>query len=456
MTMRKSKNLWEESNMKQSKRILTMACALLLAVLMLTACGGGGGSSSGTNKPANSGSSTPTNPEQPGSSNSEKPSTPAVPKNWSESKTRKFFADRGITEKNLYVTFHTTEEETPADIVYATRGGRYSADVTREENGKKYHTAEIVDEKGNSYEIDYDKKEVTTYPAGNQDDYAAEMAEHIKWFVPVPTDTTVGAMTVGEYQYNNKNYYMESLKIHTTVDETALVGTWDYLYDEKGDLKYIFCETPYPLVSEIKAISSNPPDSCFALPNWNQESATGTSRTVQYFKSKGITDKRFYLEGTYSKNYVERVYYTLDGEKGYMASVISGSTKPDYGTYVASKDEAYVIDYNDKTYRREDYNAQSYLESIQDAIYNPAVSGYQFMKIGTYQEGTKTYYKETFRPMGDRNSSYTTYDFVFDGNKLVYMFRNNGNEKLKVVELTGTPKKSLLLLPDGYTEETYN
>ena len=58
--------------------------------------------------------------------------------------------------------------------------------------------------------------------------------------------------------------------------------------------------------------------------------------------------------------------------------------------------------------------------------------------------------------MGDRNSSYTTYDFVFDGNKLVYILRNNGYEKLKVVELTGTPKKSLLQLPEGYTEETYN
>lgn len=458
MTMRKSKNLWEESNMKRSKRILAMVCALLLAVLMLTACGGGGGgSSSGTNKPANSGSSTPTNPEQPGSSNSEKPSTPAMPQNWSESKTRKFFADRGITEENMYVSFHATDgEENQADVIYAAYGGRRSMDVTGEENGKKYHTAGIIDEKGNAYDIDYNEKSVTTYPAENRDDDSEGEMGYVKIFVPVPTDAMVGMMSAGSYQYNNQSYYCETIKINRTIENTTIVGTWDYLYDDKGELRYIFCETPNPTVSEIKTISSNPPDSCFALPNWNQESATGTSRTVQYFKSNGIANKRFYLEGTYSNNYEERVYYTLDGEKGYMASVPSGSTKPDYGIYVASKDEAYVINYNDKTYRREDYNAQNYLESIQNAIYNPAVSGYQFMKIGTYQEGTKTYYKETFRPMGDRNSSYTTYDFVFDGNKLVYILRNNGYEKLKVVELTGTPKKSLLQLPDGYTEETYN
>ena len=442
--------------MKKLKRFSTVFLIAILALLLLTACGGGGGgsSSSGSNKPANSGSSTPANPEQSSSSGT---TTPTVPKNWSESKTKKFFESKGIKQDNLYTTFSSTFEEYPVEMTYAVSGKRYSADGTaQDEDGTVQHIKELVDEKGDEYYVDYDEKTVTTYPAGSENGgYITDDIRILGYYIPVPNSANVGALTVGDYTYNGKTYYMESFKLRVTIDGTSYPGTWDYLYDENDNLKYVISDL-MQTITEVKSISANPPESCFALPSWYQESTTGTSRTVQYFKSNGITDKRFYLEGTFSDNYTGSVYYTLNGEKGYMASVDSGATKPTYGTYVAGKEEAYVINYNDKTYRDESYNAQSYLESIQTAgewLYNPAVSGYASMTIGTYQEGSKTYYKESYRPL---KNYYTTYDFIFDGNKLVYIFKYGGTEKMKVVELSGTPRNDLLKLPDGYTEEVYN
>ena len=154
--------------MKKLKRFSTVFLIAILALLLLTACGGGGGgsSSSGSNKPANSGSSTPANPEQSSSSGT---TTPTVPKNWSESKTKKFFESKGIKQDNLYTTFSSTFEEYPVEMTYAVSGKRYSADGTaQDEDGTVQHIKELVDEKGDEYYVDYDEKTVTTYPAGSE------------------------------------------------------------------------------------------------------------------------------------------------------------------------------------------------------------------------------------------------------------------------------------------------
>ena len=435
--------------MKKLKRFSTVILAAVLALLVLTACGGGGSggsSSSGSNKPANSGSSAPTNPDQPGNSDT---TTPAVPKNWSESKTKKFFESKGIKQDNLYTTFRSTFEEEPIEMTYAVSGKRYSADGTaQDEDGTVRHLKEIVDEKGNEYQVDYDEKTVTAYPAGSEiGGYVAEDMEMLKYYIPVPNSANVGALTVGEYAYNGKTYYMESFKLRVTIDGDVYPGTWDYLYDENDDLKYVISDL-MQTITEVKSISANPPESCFALPSWYQESATGTSRTVQYFKANGITDKRFYFDGKMTDNYVDRIRCTVNGEKGYRESYIGGTL--DNGQYVAGKDEVYDINFSNKTYTKNDYDDGSSIWNVGGWLYNPATSGYRSMTIGSYQEGIKTYYKESFRAF-----DHSTYDFIFDGTTLKYIIRDKYS-KVEIVELTGTPRNDLLKLPDGFTEVKYD
>jgi len=440
--------------MRNLKRFAVCFIAAVLAVSMLTACGGGGGSTgSGANsnsnststsgKPAGSNSEKPADSEKPASS--EKPTTPTeYPKTWADSKTKKFLNDKGITAENLYMTFKATIEDYPSEVAYAVKGKRSAADATMTDGSETAHRAVLIDEKGNGYFIDYDEKTVETYPAGSEnfDDVTEEM-EIIQIYAMLPNASNVGSMTASDYTYNNKTYYMESFKLNVF----GTVATWDYLY-AGNELKYIIGEK-VDSVAEIKSISANPPESCFALPSWNAEAA-GTSRTVQYFKQNAITNNRFYFEGkTVDKG---TVICTANGEKAYYATTNAGESQPYYGNYAAKKGEVYDLNYQDKTYMKNEYRDEEDVRTAWGSLYNPAFSGYTSMKAGNYQEGGKTYYKETF--YSNVYSGRSMYEFVFDGKNLKYII--SGGTKLEVVKWDATPNNNLLKLPDGWTEFQYD
>ena len=71
--------------------------------------------------------------------------------------------------------------------------------------------------------------------------------------------------------------------------------------------------------------------------------------------------------------------------------------------------------------------------------------------MGTSKVDGKEYYTEVFQT-GTTNHPDESYEYLFQGNELVYM-RHEG-ATIKVNEISGTPRTDLLKIPDGYTDTT--
>ena len=444
--------------MKKLRRFAIVLLTVALTALLLTACGGGGGgggsSSGGSNKPS---STTPTNPDKPGGSGSkDDPTTPEeYPKTWADSKTKKYFLGKGISETNYYVTFNAPMYGN-AHATYAISGDKSAADVEMTEDGQTSHSKCILDGSGNSIYIYYDKQSVTI-----EKGESAEMSD-LRAFVMIPTTSNVISMTAADATYEGNDYYMESIKINARIEGQKMTGTWDYLY-QNNELKYIIApEFLYGIASQIESISANPPASFFELPkaDWSSD----VTRTSSYLKSNGITVQRFYFEGkslgsNNENRNVSDIVCTVDGIKGYYSEIYPNQEPT--ADYMAKSGEVYHLYEQQKKYCREKYSTDYYEENIRTAgqrLDFSVISNYTSKSSGIYTEGTARYYAETFTTRTAQNG-HERYTFVFDGNKLKYiiinMYKNYSGEKIAVTELTGIPNTKLLKIPEDYTEMSY-
>lgn len=445
--------------MKKLGRLSIVLLTMALTALLLTACGGGGGGSSpsASSKPNAPSSSTPAKPEQPGSSGSKDPATKPeeYPKTWADSRTKKFLADKGISETNYYITFNAPIYGN-AHVTYAASGEKSAAEAQTTSGGKTTSRKMILDGSGNTVYVDYDEQSVTI-----EKGESAEMSD-IRAFMMIPTTSNVVSMTATDGSYEGNDYYMESIKINAEIEGLKRTGTWDYLYQD-NELKYIIApEFMGGVASQIESISANPPASFFELPkaDWSSD----VTRMSSYIKSNGITAQRFYFKGkslgsNNENSTVSDIVCTVDGVKGYYSVDYPNQEPTAY--YMAKSGEIYQLYEQQKKYCREKYSIEYTEANIRTAgqrLNFTVLSNYTSKSSGLYTEGAKKYYAETFTGRTEQSGN-DKYTFVFDGNKLKYiihdLYKDYSGEKTEVTELTGIPDSKLLKIPEDYTETSY-
>lgn len=462
--------------MKLLKRVSICLLAAAMALTMLTACSSGGDDNSTPEQPAastggeNAGSEAPSQPtptppssepaSTPASSEpaSSEPEKPALPTNWAEARTNAYFSKLGVTAQNVYEEYSGLVDGEGGTFKAAAKNGKRRWEGTAAASAtEQQHIAYYTDEKGNAYSIDYDEQDITRYSAGTEE--AESMAiltqEMIELYIPIPAAADVATVSATEnYQYENQNYYAETIKIRVKVDGQTYTGAWDYLFD--GDvLKYVVLpETFGGTTIKVSKIEANPADSVFALPDWyttNYES----SRTSAYFKSQGVSKDRYSVELTlkYQDNPEQKMIGTVNGNRAYTArSSWWGSDEITEGHLIlGGTSDYYYINYQDKKC----YGPQTIEKSQYDAYFTvgwcfviPDASNTLYMTSGTEVDGLKSYYKENFHIR--TSDGVYTYSYYFDGNKLAYIKIDNYNT-VTIRSLSSAPNESLLKIPADVT-----
>ena len=429
--------------MKNGKRM--RACLLVLAMMLslLTACGGdGGGNTGGSNPPpASSGSSSGAGNED----NTEKPETPAAPTTWADSRTNAYFSSLGVARDNLYaeITISVGGQATSGAI--ASKGKSITTGKI-DENGH-YEIGQYLDESGNSYSFGSDdqEKRVRKYAAGTEDaaSYAAMIRAEAYSYLMIPTASEIATMEVGEYQ----GLYRESFRINSA---EAGTGTYEYIFDG-NELQFILwggqCKTA------ITTLAANPTEEQVGFPDWYSENIAA-SRTSQYFKAKGMTANNFYVDMDLINYGQGHRICTVKGPEAYYAITESGSTFIESGYYIDKLGNDYSFSdwghqYNQDT-EPNPYQV-NWIRTAGGYFMIPRASNCYWYSMGTSKVDGKEYYTEVFQT-GTTNHPDESYEYLFQGNELVYM--RHGGATIKVNEISGTPRTDLLKIPDGYTDTT--
>lgn len=466
--------LWpkqEESAMKILKRVSICLLAAAMALTMLTACDGGGEENSTPEQPAtstggeNADSEAPSQPaptppssESASTPASSEPAKPALPTTWAETRTNAYFSQLGVTASNVYEEYSGIVESESGTFKAAAKGGRLYWEGTT--TSEQQHIACYTDEKGNAYNIDFERRAIKKYNAGTREAESIQILtkQMIELYIPIPAAADVATVSATEtYQYENKNYYAETIKIRVKVDDQTYTGAWDYLFD--GDqLKYVVLPEGFGgTIIKVGKIEANPAESVFALPDWystNYES----SRTSAYFKSQGVSKDRYFVKLTLKNqgNPEQKVIATVNGNRAYAGR--SNWWGPDEITeghlILGGTSDYYRIDYRNKVY----YGPQTIEKAQYDAYFTagecfiiPDASNTLYMTCGTEQDGTKSYYKENFYIK--INEATYLYSYYFDGNKLAYIKIGEGSYNYTIVtidSISSVPDENLLKIPDGF------
>ena len=277
--------------MKLLKRMAVCLLAAAMALSMLTACDDGGDAPAASSNPPASSGSTDTGTKDPDPPASTEPTKPALPTTWAETRTNAYFTRLGVSAENVYEEYEGYADGELKSIKCAAKDGKLYWERTALEStdGNQHIAADYVDERGNAYDIGFGAREIRSYDAGTEkaESIRSYVEEMMALYIPIPKAADVAKVSATEnYQYDNQNYYAESIKIRVKLSDQIYTDEWDYLFD--GDeLKYVILPGALSGTAvKVYKIEANPADSVFTLPSWYSKNFE-SSKTSAYFRFLG-------------------------------------------------------------------------------------------------------------------------------------------------------------------------
>ena len=167
-----------------------------------------------------------------------------TPLSWETSRTKQYFASKGITSKEYTFKAKMAYSGKKSDVVYTVKDNQFyiswpepgSGEILRDAQGNYYTRSQ------NSAESTWVKYAADSEWAKN---YGSLVATEI--FV-VPTDDNVGSVVSGSYRMGGKNYSTETIRIH----ENNSYQTCIYGYDG-NELSFILVEaTGRAMLTELE------------------------------------------------------------------------------------------------------------------------------------------------------------------------------------------------------------
>lgn len=429
--------------MKIWKRFAVGLLTAALTLSLLTACGDSGG---GSNGGGNSGNANPPAASTGGQDNeSSSDSTIQEPDKtltWANSKTNAYFSRLGVTRENFYAELESQQGGRNFAFRVSARGNRASYTVIEDD------CTCSVDEQGNVYWFDGANKEVNVDKAGTSaaQNKTKQIKQNVYGYVMIPKANEVVSITAGEYQ----GAYMESVRVASA---EAGVGTYDYVFD--GDNLAFIIMQHYGVKNTITTLYANPSDKVIGFPDWYSENI-GASKASQYFKAKGMTENNLYVDMQLINYSNGHIILTARGKEAFELGTNTLNPPDGSGSYIDAVGNIYGFYCLNKIYFKQGTTVENPQEeqNIRTAggyFMIPSASNCYWYSMGTSKVDGKEYYTEVFQT-GTTNHPDESYEYLFQGNELVYM--RHGGATIKVNEISGTPRTDLLKIPDGYTDTT--
>lgn len=445
--------------MKLLKRMAVCLLAAAMALSMLTACDDGGDAPAASSNPPASSGSTDTGTKDPDPPASTEPTKPTLPTTWAETRTNAYFTRLGVSAENVYEEYEgVVEGGVSAAVKCAAKDGKlYWEGTALESTTNRQHIADYIDEKGNAYDIDFGAREIRSYDAGTEgaEGIQLRIEEMLALYIPIPKAADVAKVSATEnYQYDNQNYYAESIKIRVKLYDQIYTDEWDYLFD--GDeLKYVILPgTLSGTTVKVQKIEANPADSVFALPSWYSKNFE-SSKTSAYFRSKGVSKDRYAVQFTVEPSYggeSQRVMATANGSSAFLGNSYwwnTDGTLNEGNLILGDYNNYYYIDYSSERCYGPQTIETMRGDSIRAAggyLLIPDASNTLYMTSGPCVVETTTYEKESFYIA--KGSETYRYDYYFRGGELAFLKVNNSTVTFE--KISGTPVQDYLQVPDGF------